>query len=297
MGEMSPSPELVTAWRHHRAWSQAAGRLKSSIERAQQIALALAIITAVIAVAAEQLHETSTSLARVAAAGAAITAGLATLVLRRLSSGAIRAWSRGRSASEGLKSEVFSYLSGATAYTGTDRDRVLSTRQSDINQAASYLLRHTLDAEPDDKPLPAVTDVDSYVQLRLDTQIEGYYRARARVYQRRLDRYRVLGDILGVLAVVLAGLSVVFADQGYSAWVPVITTASTSVVAYVAATRLDFQVIEFLRTAQHLQRLRADHQSPSSSLSDAAFVQACEEAISTENKGWMARWVDPAESS
>jgi hypothetical protein len=49
-----------------------------------------------------------------------------------------------------------------------------------------------------------------------------------------------------VIAVVFAGVAASFDVATLAAWVPVATTASTSVIAYVAATRYDHQIIEFL---------------------------------------------------
>jgi hypothetical protein len=51
-------------------------------------------------------------------------------------------------------------------------------------------------------------------------------------------------------------------------------------------------VIEYLRTAQRLQHLRQDHLAYPAS-DPAAFIDACEAAISVENQAWMARWNPP----
>ena len=53
---------------------------------------------------------------RVLSAGAAITVGVATLMQRRASAGQIRDWTRARSASEELKTEIYSYLADCTTY-------------------------------------------------------------------------------------------------------------------------------------------------------------------------------------
>jgi hypothetical protein len=91
---------------------------------------------------------------------------------------------------------------------------------------------------------------------------------------------------------VLAALAAAFQIGGLAAWVPVVTTIATS----VTAARYDHLVIEYLRTAQRLQHLRQDHLANPAS-NPAAFIDACEAAISVENQGWMARWNPPGQTT
>ena len=244
-----------------------------------------------LAVAAGQAGGLSGLAGRVLSACAAITAGVATVVQRRAGTGQIRDWTRARSASEGLKTEIYSYLAGGTAYTspGRDRDQRLGAETRGITGAVADLQRHTLGITPDTKPIPAVRDISSYISERVDDQIGNYYTPKAALYDRRVRRLRTVGGLLGVTAVVLAALAAAFQIGGLAAWVPVVTTIATSVAAYIAAARYDHLVIEYLRTAQRLQHLRQDHLANPAS-DPAAFVDACEAAISVENQAWMARW-------
>lgn len=292
MGTWQQSAQLTWAWAQQRTWSQAANRLKQRIDQARVAALLLGIATAVLAVAAYQADGLSKPAGQLLSAAAAITAGLATIVQRRVSTGQIKDWTRARSASEGLKTEIYSYLGGGTSYTGTDRDQRLGARTSSIVEAVNDLQRHTLGIEPDSKPLPLVDDTGSYVTVRVNDQIHNYYDKKAVIYERRVRRLRAAGDLLGVTAVVLAAVAAAFGVETLAAWVPVVTTIGTSVVAYTAAARYDHLVIEFLRTSQRLVGLcREFRDNPGQN--PAAFVDACEAAISVENQGWMARWDAP----
>lgn len=296
MGTRQQSVQLTWAWAHQRIWSQAANRLKQRIDQARLTALLLGIATAVLAVAAYQTDGLSKPTGQSLSAAAAITAGLATILQRRVSRGQIKDWTRARSASEGLKTEIYSYLGGGTSYTSTDRDQRLGARTSSIVQAVNDLQRHTLGIEPDSKPLPLVDDTGSYVAVRVNDQINNYYDKKALIYERRVRRLRAAGDLLGVTAVVLAAVAAAFGIGTLAAWVPVVTTIGTSVVAYIAAARYDHLVIEFLRTSQRLERLcREFRDDPGQN--PAAFVDACEAAISVENQGWMARWDAPDHDS
>lgn len=296
MGTVQESTQLTWAWAQQRIWSLTANRLKRRIDQARLAALALGIATAVLAVAAHQVGGLSVLAGQVLSAAAAVTAGAATLVQRRVSTGQIRDWTRARSASEGLKTEIYSYLSGGAAYTGSDRDQQLGAKTSGIVEAVGDLQRHTLGIEPDNKSIPLVHDVDSYIVLRVNDQIDKYYKKKAALYDKRVRRLRRAGDVLGVTALVLAAVAAAFKVDSLNAWVPVVTTIGTSVAAYIAAARYDHMVIEFLRTAQRLESLcRERRDKPDGD--PAAFIDACEAAISVENQGWMARWDAPEQDT
>ena len=288
--------QLTEAWAQQRIWSQAATRLKRRIDQARRAALLLGIATAVLAVAADQAGGLSVLAGRVLSAAAAITAGLATLLQRRAGTGQIRDWTRARSASEGLKSEVYRYLAGGAAYTGPDRDQRLGAETRSITEAVADLRRHALGIGPDAKPIPPVRDTASYITGRVNDQISNYYTPRAGVYDRRVRRLRMAGDLLGVTAVVLAALAAAFQIGGLAAWVPVVTTIATAVAAYIAAARYDHLVIEYLRTAQRLEHLRQE-QLAGPAGDPAAFIDTCEAAISVENQAWMARWNPPGQAT
>jgi SMODS and SLOG-associating 2TM effector domain 1/Protein of unknown function (DUF4231) len=281
--------QLNSAWSQQRVWSQTANRLKERIDRARGVGLALGITGAVLAVAADQCGGLSMPAGRALSAGAAVTIGVATLLQRQVSTEQVKNWTRARSASEGLKTEIYSYLAGGGAYTGPDPASRLRAETDSITQAVGDLRRHALGIEPDAKPIPAVTDVDSYIALRVNDQITNFYTKRAATYEGRIRRLRAAGYALGVVAIVLAALDAALLVGGVALWVPVVTTVGTSVGAYLAATRYDHLVIEYLRTAQHLQHLCSEYSAKPGN-DAAAFIDACEATMSVENQGWMARW-------
>jgi len=226
---------VALAWARQRVWSQTANRLKQRIDLARSVALGLAIAAATLAVAAVQVADLASWAGRTLAAAAAISAGLGPMSQRRAGTGQVQSWTRARSASEGLKTEVYSYLAGGSAYTDDDRERHLGERTRGIVADVADLQRHSLDITPDDKPVPAVTGIDSYITERVDDQIEGYYRPQAAGYVQRVGRLRAVGNMLALVSVVFAAVAASFDVAGLAAWVPVLTTVGTAVVAYVAA--------------------------------------------------------------
>ena len=77
-----------------------------------------------------------------------------------------------------------------------------------------------------------------------------------------------------------------------AAWVAVVTTVTAAVSSHVAASRWEYQLVEYLRTGAELDRLLAEWQAavlPDEVAADR-LVDRCEQVISTQNDGWMAKW-------
>jgi hypothetical protein len=280
---------LAYAWAQQRIWSETANRLKHGIDSARRAALVLGISAAILAVAAVQLAGVSSSAGRVSGLLAGMTAGLAPALQRRAGTRQVAAWTRARSSSEGLKSEVYEYLAGGSAYTGADRDRQLGSRSRAIVGGVSDLLVHTAGITPGSKPLPDVSGIDSYIAERVERQIDRYYQPKAARYQMLASRLRLVGELLGGLAVALGAAAASFGARRIVDWVPVVTTVAASLTAFIAASRYDHQIVEFLRTAQQLEYLR--HSRVEAGMTDSDFIDACEGVISVESQGWMTNWI------
>lgn len=297
MTDESPrSVQVQRAWNQQQVWSAAAGSMKRRIDRARLAALALAIAAAVLAVVSGQVGDPSSLAARVAAGLAAVAAAAMTVVRRRVGPEPIGAWTRARAVSERLKKEVYGYCAGIGPYGEPDADRTLAARTRSILVDVADLQRHLLGIEPAGDPIPAVRDIGSYLSVRVDDQIDRYYRPRAARYERRARRLRWVGDALALAAAVLAALASVVQVAQLAAWVPVVTTIATALTAHAGAARYDELVVEYLRTAQRLEHLR-DEYLDDPSADPAALVEACEAAIGAENRGWVAQWSAVADAS
>jgi hypothetical protein len=148
-----PSDNLRFACSQQRLWSQTATRLKHGIDQARTVALGLGMGAAVLAAQAARLRSW---LGR-ALGFAAAAAGLAPLVARRAGTHEVRTWTRARPASEGLKTDVYSYLAGPSAYLRQDVDRELGVRSRRIVDAVDDLLRTTIELQPAPKADPRGT--------------------------------------------------------------------------------------------------------------------------------------------
>jgi hypothetical protein len=283
-----PSEVLEQAWTRQRIWSLTANRLRRRIDSARRAALGLAIATAVLAVAAGQIQPSLPHGARALSFLAAVTAGWSGLIARRTELDRVEIWTQARSASEAIKSQVYQWLAGASTDAGEDGDAELASRIERIEAEVSAVEQETLGMASDGKPLPDVHDVESYITERVSQQIEGYYLPRAALYQQRVRRLTRASGALAALAVLLSALGSAFGWAGAAAWVPVVTTITTALAAHITGSRYEEQIVDYLSTARKLESLRLARRRGGQS--DAAFVEACESLMASENKAWQAGW-------
>lgn len=256
------------------------------------MALALSLSSAVLGTAAAQIMPRHKTLGEALAFGAALAAGTTPLFAGRAGPAAIRTWTRLRSMSEALKSEVYLCLAGVGAYRATDRLRQLTERVNQLRVEAADLLPHLAGDEPVPRSLPAVVDVDTYVEYRLERQISEYYRPKAAEMARKSRRVGRAQTLLGLAGTALGACSAVFGIEQAVAWVAVVAVAGVAVSAHARAAKYEYQQIEFSRTAEELERLRAGRNAAGSREADAddAFVAQCEQVISVLNDSWMVKW-------
>jgi hypothetical protein len=264
---MSAAELVADLWRQQSLWSRTADRMKRRIGRARTAALAVTVTVAVLAA----LAGVSATDAPVASRVLAVAAAFGAAVLPRLrpawSGRALRDWTRARSVSEALKSEVFLWLAKAGPYRGDLDGTGLLERSNQLREVGGDLLRHQAGIAPDQRPTPDVHDVPSYFAARVSDQIHAYYRPRAAELQRALRRFRAVEIGLAVLAAAIGAVAAV----------------------HVAATRHEYQLIEFLHTAQRLELLSARAATESTADGLDALAVAAEQVISIENEAWMAK--------
>jgi hypothetical protein len=290
MGDEDTHALVETVWGHQSVWSQTANLLKARIDRLRSLMLALAIVSAVLTTLA-----TRVSLDRPGGRALALAAGVAValvpLVRIRLGPDAVSQWTRARAVSEQLKAEVYRFLARVAPFRGIDRNRQLVERTRRVRNAASDLLQHTAGMAPATREIPAVHDADTYVTGRLRPQVT-WYRSRSDGLSRRLAWARRVEVALSVLAAVLAVSAAVLKVDAAAAWVAVVTTVTAAVSSHVAASRWEYQLVEYLRTAAELEELQESWLSTDEhdEATADALVERCEHVVSIQNDGWMAKW-------
>ena len=284
--------DVAEVWRDHRRWSNTTNRLKKSIAFWRSLALVLAIMGAVLATLASQAGAGMSWTRYVSGLAAGALALVPVIHGAKLGRRAVEAWTRARAASEALKTAVYLYSTRTPPYSGDDRDLRLREAADAIVADVGDLEGYTLGSPGNDKPVPAVTDVDSYMESRVQPQIDNYYRPRAARLQKRLRLFRGAEYALAMLAALLGALAAATGTVALAAWVAAVTTVGAAVTAHIAAARYERLVISYLATARRLRFLVNSWSSGGSRDAQVAsrLVRECEDAISRENESWMAEW-------
>jgi hypothetical protein len=271
-------------------WSQTANNLKAGPGRQRSLRLALTVAAAALALAASQVKSVSLPASVTLSVAAALALAAAGLLRGRASTEQARRWTRARSVSEALKTEVFLFLSRSGRYDAADPEPRLEAEVRRLDDEAADLQRYTADVRAKQRPLPAVHDVDSYLDVRVrKSQLEGYYEPKARLMAGRLRLLKIAEVALALVAAALAATAAVW--PSVAAWAAVVTTAGGAVAAYIAAERYEFLWIEYSRTASELGRLLSRRTAADGRpLSDSELVAECEQVISVQNQAWMAKW-------
>lgn len=275
------------AWRQQRIWSAVARGLKRDLQRGRDLVLTLTVIGALLSAAAV-VAELKTTPGKVLAAAGAAAVALAGIARQRSGQDAVRAWTRSRSVAEGLKSEVYLYQARVGDYDTSERDRTLDKRVEAIERAAADLTPLKAGIDADTRPLPAVSDTESYVRERIASQITDYYRPQAADLRRRIARLRAVELGLAVTGALVGAAAAVFETDNVAVWVPVVTTVAAAVAAHGAAERYEFMLVEYTRTADELERLR-ERRGTAADFSDDELIRAAEHVISVQNEGWMVK--------
>jgi hypothetical protein len=202
-GESTSGTALTWVWDRQSIWSQAAGKLKNSLFRARKGALWLTVAAAILATSGVQIAEVSPLWGRILAAASALSVALVTAVQRATSRKRVQDWTRARSVSEGLKAETFRFMAGVVPYRGEDHVAVFQRNADRILGDADDLKGVAIGIRPVQRPLPNVSDMSSYITERVSKQIDTYYRPQSEAMKQRADRYRVVINLLAVVALLL----------------------------------------------------------------------------------------------
>ena len=278
------------AWQRQSVWSQTANKLKAGPSRARTAQLILTVAAAVLALAASQAKGASFPASLTLSVLGALALAAVGLLAVQTSKEQVQRWTRARSVSEAIKTEVYTYLTQSGRYEAANRDAVLDAEIKRLEDEAGDLAGYTRGIQPVKRALPPVHDVDSYLLVRVrEMQLRDYYEKNARILETRIRWLKWAQIALALVAAALAAVASVSPSVG--AWAAVATTAGGAVAAYFATERYEFLWIEYSRTASELRRLLDRRTAPDGrQLSGAELVSECEQVISVQNQAWRAKW-------
>jgi hypothetical protein len=228
----------------------------------------------------------------IAAVGFILLAFVPFVTARFLTPEQTRKWLRARSVSEGMKSEIFWYRAGADPYDGPDALDKLRRKIQEIQSWGQGLEMERVRVTAPPSQAPRALDADGYLQRRVYQQVSAYYRPKAKFNAMRASQFQWAETALAGVAALVGAYASFSGSTSFGPWVAVLTTGTGSISAHAAVSRYDFQATTFFATARQLEDLAHQWQlsgksAPSKEWSE--FVRACEEAISAENRGWMAK--------
>ena len=289
-------PAVEWAWQRQSVWSQTANKLKTGPSRARTWQLVLTVAAAVLALAGSQVKGASFPASLALGVVAAVALAAVGVLRGRTNTEQVRRWTRARSVSEAIKTEVFTYLTASGRYEAADREATLEAEIQRLEREAGDLTPYTGGIQPVARSLPVVHDVDSYLQVRVrDLQLRDYYEKNAGILEDRIRQLKVAQIALALVAAALAAMAAF--SPSVAAWAAVATTAAAAVTAYVASQRYEFLWVEYSRTASELRRLLERHKGADGrDLTDSELVSECEQVISVQNQAWMAKWGEESSS-
>lgn len=293
--------DVATYWERHLQWSDLADKLKATITRARTWSLCLSVLGAVLQTLAA-LNLGGWLAKAAGGAGALALAFVPYIMANLLDAESVRKWLRARSVSEGLKSAVFRYRAQGLPFAGPDRDERFDAACKDAEKWVSEMAGELSEVPMRPSPLPLVEKEDDYIGRRVREQITNYYRPKALLNASRARFFRRAETVVAALAFALGAAATGFqvtaaGNKTIGAWVAVLTTIGATLVAHAAASRYDMQARVYFATARELEDLIHDWGRRATGVATwAEFVARCEDAISAENRGWMAK-LDPAEKA
>jgi hypothetical protein len=291
---------VESAWQDQVRWSMTASRLKSRLGLARVLTSVGGVTGALLDTIAAAIGENDPAnikslQAPLAIIGAVILAASAYVLRTQLSQDRVQAWIRARSVSEALKEETYRFLVGATPYAGGRDPKAFEENLEKLKSGAADFSREVA-AIPEPavkgRPVTPMTVAD-YIDDRVNGQMNRYYYPRAKWNSDRGNLFRNVEFVLGALAVVIGAVAAsdFIRIPILGSMVAVVTTATAAVTAFLVAGRYDYQAISYFGTAERLKALKngfvGTARTPEAT---SAFVDKCEQAISSENEAWLASW-------
>jgi hypothetical protein len=289
-----------STWEMQARWSTTASVLKQNVGRARTLVLLLTVAGAVLVTLGGTVSGFDAATGKALGLAGAVALALAPVINKRSASGSsVGSWVRARSAAERLKTELYFYLTRTGLYgDSAGADRQLVQRRDALLADVDDLGPRSEQVTPVVKEPPPITDVASYIEHRVNDQIDRFYRPRVRALSTRLTWLRRAEYALTLTAAGLGAAASLTASKQPALWVPVVTTIATAVGTHIAAERYEALVVAYVATARKLSSLRDQwpdvRGEDGTPLDGSGFVVECESVMSAENQSWLADWLKAA---
>lgn len=294
LNQSAPYDALQFCWERHQFWSAIANQQKKAVIASRRLALVFGVAGAITETLAAQFLAWP-QVARIFSLAGAVILAITPFLAKGFGREQILKWIRARSASEGLKTQVFLRMANAGNYAAAGADQTLQEYVAKIDASAKDLAAEGRDTRQQFKPLPKVARPRDYLDQRVRQQIFDFYEKKIRELESDLRACNRAALILTVIAAVIGATAGIVRHESWGVWSAVFTTIAGAVAAYMAAGRYEHLIISYQYTVNQLNAFRANFEpkvaAETVTQADfAAFVLECENIISIENQGWMAAW-------
>lgn len=216
-------------------------------------------------------------------------------------------WVLMRSASEGIKREIYRYRLRATGYTDDDpREKKLAEEVENITRRLSRTEANTMALPVYTGPIPPVNtasprddgmsllSTDQYVALRLEDQL-NFYRRKTVTLEKDLSRLQIYVLLAGAAGTLLAALGGAFVI-----WIALTTAVASAVMTYLSYRQTESTLTGYNQTATDLDNilswwtsLEPEEQALSENI--ATLATHTEQVLADELSSWTQRMTDALE--
>ena len=296
----SAQPTLELIWRKYKRWAETSRRRKRELQIWQCWAMILTIVGAVLEMVSAQMpvwglnNEFWSFTGQIVAfiGGGALVVSTA-IRAKKLSSSQHNAWLKARALAEAFKSAYYRYRAGIPLLNGDIPERHgLRSLSAQLDANVDIMPSNNLKASEEIKGFdPRPLDIDEYIKVRVQEQINQFYRPQARFHRQEAKRLRNCEFVLGICAAFLGLSGAIFNLANITtAWVAIITNCAAIFTIQLTAERHDFLVISYSATAARLEilleRLQEARRTGKSRDDQIRILEECEMTISNENKAW-----------
>ena len=289
-------------WGQYRVWAATSREIKATLTAWQFWVLIIFLAGAILGTLSDQISAWGNALPRILGVLSALALGLSAFFSKEiLGPTKHQAWVRARSAAEALKSQVYLFLVKAPPYNGKNSSEILFKKAREINENVEDMKATSISEDDKCKNLPSdPLSIEDYIKERVSEQIKNYYNPKAKEHEATAKRGSSIALALGVVGVILGiikGANIGPLATIAGGWIAVVSTAITSVAAYIYAGRHQYLSISYQATARQLEALlakwRALGKSDTATTERNQFIQDCGNTISIENSAWMTAQKKP----
>jgi SMODS and SLOG-associating 2TM effector domain 1/Protein of unknown function (DUF4231) len=202
----------------------------------------------------------------------------------RLGKERLQGWIMARAASEALKREMYLYRTSSGPYDAANAAETLLSRRDKILGKVRVIQQYGVESDLGPRDALEPLSADSYISERLNAQVH-WFRQSASQYARVQQVLSGAEFALTLLGALLGAALTTSGNQGYGAWVAVITTVMGALGAHVAAQRYNELIISYRSVADQLEGILGRWRASAKPL--RRLAETCEALLETENQSWV----------